>query len=243
MASADAGPFLGLDTACPRAMVCVFDQSGVLSEIQLEKSRRHAEEIPGALKSALKAAGISFSDLGAVVVGVGPGSFVGVRVGLATAKGIALALKIPLFGVGSLHALASQPGLPLGLGLGLIDARRAEVYAATFERVETERGIWARPQKPASALAPDAVPEICPQPAFQVGNGVSLLGQGAPGADPTVSDLAGVTAEGLRLAALQCIEEADLKPNLHGLLPHYVRAPDAKLPGGKLPASPIVPQP
>src|SRR5690606_3902535 len=84
--------------------------------------------------AALEQAGSAYGDLDAIAVSTGPGSFTGVRVGVAAARGLALALKIPAAGVTTLEALAHQaqamrPGRP---AIAAIDAGRGEVYAASF---------------------------------------------------------------------------------------------------------------
>jgi tRNA threonylcarbamoyl adenosine modification protein YeaZ len=98
---------LVLDTATRRPVVALADDAGmVLAERTWESKHRHGEELLARLEEALAEASARRSDITAVVVGTGPGSFTGLRIGLATAKTVAYALSIPLVGVSSTRALA-----------------------------------------------------------------------------------------------------------------------------------------
>jgi len=137
---------LGLETATERASAVVAENDVELAAwrdaTHQDLCRRLASEVSG----VLSAAGQSFEQLDLVAVGLGPGAFTALRVGLATAKGIALARAVPLVGVPSLEAMCHQVrGQLSGLVCPILDARRGEVYGAIyraaedgFERVEPE---------------------------------------------------------------------------------------------------------
>src|SRR5690606_17703941 len=97
---------LGITTASPRGGACVLDGSRVAGRAGYEDEMRHAEQLFATIDEALAAAGLGRGALEAIACDVGPGSFTGVRVGLASAKGIALALGVPLLPVLSLEAMA-----------------------------------------------------------------------------------------------------------------------------------------
>ena len=100
----------------------------------LKESRRHEEQLSEALDTVLLKAGKEFSDLEGIIIGTGPGSFVGVRVAMATGKGIAVAQQVPLWGVSTLAALAHGVKQDAqGPILSLIDARRGQGYARRFD--------------------------------------------------------------------------------------------------------------
>jgi tRNA threonylcarbamoyladenosine biosynthesis protein TsaB len=111
---------LAFDTATDVATVALLRDGEVLGE-----RRSRALSVLADADELLRAAGIGPADLGLLVVGVGPGSFTGVRIGLAAARGLGLALDLPVAGVSTLEALAAgAPG-----AVAVIDARRREVFA------------------------------------------------------------------------------------------------------------------
>ncbi len=126
---------LAIDTAADLCAACVLDtETGERGRCVLDLGKGHAERLMAVIDEALAKAGISYADLGAIAVSVGPGSFTGVRVGVAAARGLALALGIPAIGVTTLEALARQaqeasPGRP---ALARIEAGRGQAYVAAF---------------------------------------------------------------------------------------------------------------
>jgi len=137
---------LAIDTSAHLCAVAVHDErtDAIVAERSDDIGRGHAERLMGVVGEVLDEAGIGYDALGRVAASVGPGSFTGVRVGLATARGIALGLGIPAVGVSSLKALAAAAGwrqtrTPLFV---VLDARRGEAYAQWFgaakQQVPTE---------------------------------------------------------------------------------------------------------
>ncbi len=102
----------------------------VLAVQELATERRHAEELTPSLQTLMAAAGHTLEDVQKLVVDVGPGRFTGLRVGLATTKGLAFALQLPVVGLSSLEILAGT--YPEGLVTAVIDARREEVFQQVF---------------------------------------------------------------------------------------------------------------
>ena len=95
-----------MDTSMPHGVVAFAHEGKLVAERILKESRRHGEQLSEALDTVLLKAGKEFSDLEGIIIGTGPGSFVGVRVAMATGKGIAVAQRVPLWGVSTLAALA-----------------------------------------------------------------------------------------------------------------------------------------
>lgn len=119
---------LGLDTSTMTSGIAVIDDDRVLAEARHDASARTADLLV-AIDDCCKRAGLGPKDLDAVAIGAGPGSFTGLRIGMATAKGIAFATGKPLWAVSSLAALAfERPGFVVAI----LDARRAEVYAGCY---------------------------------------------------------------------------------------------------------------
>ena len=126
---------LALDTAANLCAACVFDDAGgELGRAVLDLGKGHAEHLIGVIEAALERAGCAYADLGAIAVSIGPGSFTGVRVGVATARGLALALGVPAIGITTLEALATQArdGQPGRAALARIEAGRGQAYVAAY---------------------------------------------------------------------------------------------------------------
>jgi tRNA threonylcarbamoyladenosine biosynthesis protein TsaB len=137
VSGAEAGPVLGIDTGGPRADLAIVAQGRVLAEAS-HSVASHGAELPEAVAGLLGRAGLSIRDLAAIAVGIGPGSFTGLRVGLSYAKGLKLATGCALFGIPSLDtlalaALAESPASVDRLICPVLDARKGEVYAALYE--------------------------------------------------------------------------------------------------------------
>jgi len=131
-----AGPVLGIDTGGPRADLAVVAGGRVLGETS-HSVASHGAELPGAVAGLLARAGVATRDLKAIAVGIGPGSFTGLRVGLSYAKGLKLATGCALLGMPSLDtlalaALAETSAAPSRLICTVLDARKGEVYAALY---------------------------------------------------------------------------------------------------------------
>jgi tRNA threonylcarbamoyl adenosine modification protein YeaZ len=122
---------LAIDTATPAvtAGIVKLERIEVLAERVTVDARAHAEQLTPNVLGALADAGLTVSDLGAVVVGCGPGPFTGLRVGMATAAAYGHALDIPVHGVCSLDAIGIDTS---GDALVVTDARRREVYWARY---------------------------------------------------------------------------------------------------------------
>ncbi len=123
---------LTIQTATPAGSLSLTDGSQLLAELNLDVRMTPTEWLLSSIEELMEFAGLERSDLDGVAVVRGPGSFTGLRVGLATAKGLAISVGCPLLGVSSLQCLAMQlpfSSLPICV---LMDARKQEVYTATY---------------------------------------------------------------------------------------------------------------
>jgi tRNA threonylcarbamoyladenosine biosynthesis protein TsaB len=132
-----------MDTSTSAASACVLRADGEVFEIapppaRLQDPPAHASELMPALADVMARAEVGWGDLDAIAVGVGPGTFTGLRIGLATARALASANGLPLRRVSSLAALAA--GIEAPLRLPLVDARRGELFGALYEGSER---LWA----------------------------------------------------------------------------------------------------
>ena len=132
-----SGWVLALDASTPQSVVVVGQAQHPTTSAEDEEVARGAQASEGLvrrLESALTEAGVSARDLAAVAVGRGPGTFTGARVGVATAKGLAIGLGLPLHPVSTLEAVAHDVPDSATRVLATLDARKGEVYGALFER-------------------------------------------------------------------------------------------------------------
>ena len=130
----EARVILAIDTATPAVTAGIVKLDGVevLAERVTVDARAHAEQLTPNVLAALADAGLTVNDLGALVVGCGPGPFTGLRVGMATAAAYGHALGIPVHGVCSLDAIGIESAATTSEVLVVTDARRREVYWARY---------------------------------------------------------------------------------------------------------------
>jgi tRNA threonylcarbamoyladenosine biosynthesis protein TsaB len=224
---------LGLDTATPSTVAGVL-REGAVFEVRDDPAPgerpAHAARLLGAAEEALAAAGVGWDDVTRLAVGVGPGSFTGLRIGIATARGLAQARNIPVTGVSTLEALARGAEAPLVLAV--LDARRGEAFAAawlTLNQGSGGRGLIRVEGFAPAALSPEALAErvrAMPVAPVAVGDGAvrfrgSLEAAGAH-VPPDEDRVHRLRAEHVcRLGAEGSPTDRD------ALLPDYLREPDA----------------
>lgn len=125
---------LNIETATKNCSVSLAKNGQTIGCKELaEEGYSHAEKLHVFIEQLIQEAGITFSDLNAVAVSKGPGSYTGLRIGVSAAKGLCYALQIPLIAIDTLSILASQLHVEDGLIVPMIDARRMEVYSAIFD--------------------------------------------------------------------------------------------------------------
>lgn len=125
-------PLLAMDTSTGLGSVAVGRSGELLAEVVAGVRARHAESLLPAVDRALELAGVELNAIEGLVVGAGPGSFTGVRIAAATARGLVRVLGVPLFGYSGLAAVAAGVGAGDRPVCALFDARRGEVYAACY---------------------------------------------------------------------------------------------------------------
>ena len=126
---------LGIETATVFGGVALVSGTGeLLGEITLRNHESHSERILPAAEWLLKVLGYSLRELAAIAVSQGPGSFTGLRAGIATAKGLAFSLGVPLYGIPTLEALAANAPPGEGPLCAMLNANRGEVFRALFRR-------------------------------------------------------------------------------------------------------------
>jgi tRNA threonylcarbamoyladenosine biosynthesis protein TsaB len=208
---------LALETSSSLCAVCVLDETTgeALAEISNNIGRGHAERLMDDVAEVLKLAGTSYSALTAVVCGVGPGSFTGIRVGVSAARGFGLALKIPVHGVTSLQAIALLAGENVRDKAVFVvqDAGRDELHVQRFDTHATPLGA------PEALTLPMLHDQLRGRTAFACGSGAHLLA----GFGNTEISPHAIIATALSVARASLDPAMRVTPK-----PLYLRAPDAK---------------
>lgn len=206
---------LALDTAGVDCAAAVYDsgRNTVLGEASDMIGKGHAEHLMGIVDRALDQAGVTLSDVDRLAVTIGPGSFTGIRVGVAAARGFALSLNVPAVGITTLEVMAAaqrekMPGRPV---LAAMDAKRDEIYLQSFTADGT-------PLDEARAVS---VPEA---KAFAAGFDGEITGSATPLLKP---DAAGEHANSFPISIVARLGAA-ASPNSGKPKPLYLRGPDAK---------------
>lgn len=224
---------LGIDTATAASAACVLRSDGEAFEVEPAPERlverpAHAAELMPAVARCLADAELEWGELHAIAVGIGPGAFTGLRIGVATARGLAQSLEIGLRPVSSLAALAAgSPVAGNGAGpdrptLALIDARRGELFAALYDgRDERWEPFAATPEEVVERVADAAIAPLA------VGDGAVRFRETFEAAGLEVAAAGSRThvVRGLSICRLAAtVEPAPIE----AVLPAYLRQPDAK---------------
>jgi tRNA threonylcarbamoyladenosine biosynthesis protein TsaB len=203
---------LAFDTATPLVTVALHDGEDVVVELTAERAMKHAEQLAPLIDRALTETGLVRQDLTAIAVGVGPGPFTGLRVGLVTARTLAFALDLPVYGVCSLDILAVEAVATGAVDTDFVvatDARRKEVYLARYD-ARGERLDGPVVERPAELATEAPV----------VGPGAELYPEAFPNRVGPTAPSAGWLA---RAVAEERVELRDPEPL-------YLRRPDAEAP-------------
>lgn len=228
---------LALDTVTGACSAAIWREGGI-SERRITAMRHgHAEALMPMVREIMDAAGASFAGLDAIAVTVGPGAFTGLRIGLAAARGMALAARLPVLGVTTLEALAHAVPEEERAGrqvLAVIDSRRRDVFAQLF-------GTDLTPGGEPEIIAPDALAaRLATRPVVVAGDGMRLLCDALAGAGGDIAEsTAAPWPDAAHVAAIAAARYSTLGPAAASAPPPsplYLRPPEAKLPlhGGRL---------
>jgi tRNA threonylcarbamoyladenosine biosynthesis protein TsaB len=229
---------LAFDTSSSISAVAVTAGDRVLAEDHSAGSKHQGDVLLPRIAAVLAAAGVPLSAIELIAVGVGPGSFTGLRIGLATAKGLALATSIPIAGVCSLRVLARGVIDLRELAIPVLDAGKGELFGAVYAR----RGEALQTLLPPLRAQPDELA----QRIASVAHGASVLCGGgarqhfqalraALGADASLADIERDLPQARHLAREAVLRVACEGPSdLATLEPVYLRDSDAKLPSEPL---------
>ena len=206
---------LALDTTTAAGSVALADQTDVLELAALDPSQPVATRVPGDLMAVLERHRVALTSIDLFAVAAGPGSFTGLRIGIATMQGLAFARQRPLIGVSAFDALASFADAPHA-GVW-IDAWRGEIYAAEYENGVP---LWL----PIVAPPDQALAATRHRDAVFIGDGAVRYRDRLPRVIEPTPLIAGAVATLARARA-----DAGERPPPHAVRPLYVRRPDAEL--------------
>ncbi|WP_116999291.1 tRNA (adenosine(37)-N6)-threonylcarbamoyltransferase complex dimerization subunit type 1 TsaB [Desertimonas flava] len=219
---------LGIETATPQVSVAIGGHEGVIGLFEIARGRRHAETLMPAIDFLCTQTDIEIGEISVVAVDIGPGLFTGMRVGLAAAKALAQALRIPMIGLSSLDLLAFPHRQSDRVVVPVVDARKGEVFYAMYRQVP---GGLQQVAAPRVAGVDELVADLLArsQEVLCVGDGAlryrdeicdgyrcEFADEASPSAGPLV-----------QLAHAKALREEWAQPaDIH---PLYLRAPDAEI--------------
>jgi tRNA threonylcarbamoyladenosine biosynthesis protein TsaB len=225
---------LAFDTATESCSVALTEDSRLLSEITLVNTKTHSRQLTRLIHEVCRLAETDLNEIDGCAVTRGPGSFTGLRIGVSTALGLAQATGRPIVGVSTLQVLAVQAAAPSQMVCPMIDARRGEVYFATYKH--TAKHLVA--QQSERALNPGDAVDSIGEPCIFVGSGAVLyhdvirgrLGEAAKFAAEMNHTIRAATVASLAYLRLSAGDADDLM----GFVPVYLRPSDAQNKGADL---------
>jgi tRNA threonylcarbamoyladenosine biosynthesis protein TsaB len=218
---------LGLDSADATCSAAVWDSArpaaaALLGHRRLPRNHGQADHLVALVDDLLRSLEVEYATLDLIAVNHGPGSFTGIRSAVAAARGLALAVGLPVLAIGSLETLAAAAPAGPGPLLAALDARRGQLYAQLFDG---ER----RPlNAPTLRTAEQVVVELPAGPLRLVGGGAGPIRALLPGARPVVVEDAEPDARWVAMRAAQRLDSGETPQGGFGLRPLYLRPPDAR---------------
>lgn len=162
---------LGIETSTQICGVALVKNDNWIADYHLNQKNVHAAKLTGLVDVVLQQGGIEMSDLSAIAVSIGPGSFTGLRIGLSLAKGLALGSDVPVVAVPTFDALAHQAPIKSGTICPVLKSRSFEYFYAIYERQNFINTIIQEPQ----LVLAENIADVLPDGAFVVGQIDELL--------------------------------------------------------------------
>ena len=221
---------LAFETSAKAASVALTRDGELLAEAYQNTGMTHSQTLMVMAQDMLKSCGLTSQDIEAVAVASGPGSFTGVRIGVAAAKGFAWGREIPCYGVSTLEAMARTLGIWDGYVLPVMDARRSQVYTALF-RAEGGQLVREREDRAISLEELEKDIKNLEKPIFLIGDGALLCYNTLLEEVPTLvlppEHRMHQRAAGVALAAKRMMDAGD-PGNGAELSPNYLRLSQAE---------------
>lgn len=220
---------LGIETSTMQGGVALLSEQGLLSEYLLNVKATHTERLLPSIDRILQDAGIALAQIDGLAVATGPGSFTGLRIGLSTAKGLAVAADKPLVGVSTLEAIAWTLPFSAHPVCPILDARKGEVYCALF-RHEGDHLIRLMDE---AALIPDILIRRIREPTVFIGDGADVYADLLIDRLKELALFPPLSQRGGRAAAVAELGRRRLlvgqRDEISELAPRYLRPPEAEL--------------
>lgn len=219
---------LAVDTATSTCSVALADQNGTIAELNYSGKQTHAKHLATMVDRLLEQAAVTLDRVAAFAVDAGPGTFTGLRIGMAAVKGLAAATRKPAVGVSSLDALANQVTHVSGQICCLLDARRGEVYAARYAVSDGE----VTKLTSEAVVAPQLAVAPIDGPCFYIGSGAMvyrniIADQAGKNARFAEGDENHIRAASIARLALRKLAAGDPGRTVE-LVPNYIRRSDAE---------------
>ena len=221
---------LAFETSAKAASVALLENGVLLGESYQNTGLTHSQTLLQMAEDLLKTCGKTAADVTAVAVAAGPGSFTGVRIGVAAAKGFAWGKELPCVGVSTLEAMARNLGVWQGYVVPTMDARRSQTYTAIFR---AEQGNLTRLEEDCAISFAELGEKLknCQEPIFLVGDGAvlcyNILQEQVPGLVLPPEHRRHQRAAGVALAAEAVLASGE-KPDGASLTPNYLRLSQAE---------------
>ena len=220
---------LAVDTATKSFSVAIVDNESMLAELTIVREQTHSKHLMEMINSVIDLSGLTVSELDGFAVTRGPGTFTGVRIGISSVKGLAMASGKPVVGVSSLDVLAMQASITSYLICPLLDARRGEVYCARYRFRDGNLKKEIKEQ----VFPPDRAVSDINEACLFVGNGARLyqktilnkMGNLAYFAPPFQNTIRASTVAHLSMNRFENSDTDDVAT----FEPHYIRKSDAEI--------------
>jgi len=225
---------MAIDTASKSCSVAVTQNKSLLALQTINSNQTHTRHLMGMINNVLELASVKIYDIDGFAVTTGPGTFTGMRIGISSVKGLAVALNKPVTGVSSLDVLAIQTACYSCLIYSMMDARRGEVYCARYRLKRCGLKTDALTKETSEmVLSPDKALDGIYEPCMFVGEGSYLyqktiadrLGDMAFFASQSQNTASAITVAHLGLNQF----ENGISSNMEAIVPHYIRMSDAEI--------------
>lgn len=229
---------LAVDTSASSSNVAIVEDNNLITEYTACTEKTHSEKLLPIIDMTLKSNHISLSDIDCFAITIGPGSFTGLRVGIATIKGLAWPLKKPVVGVSALKALAMNVEYTDEFICPVLDARKNQVYAGVYRRDKDALIV----EKEDSSIAPLDLAKSLNKPTVFLGDGIGVYGSVfrealKDNALLAPSNLWHIKASNIAKLAMIEIKKGNVQ-SPESIMPHYIRKSYAEIKPCNLPVTP-----